>query len=167
MKCQSCRDALTALMDGELSTVEEETVRSHLSACTACNEEYRSLRVAYDLTSQIDSISLNPEIWTGIRDSLEQEEEARRWFGWLTRHWKPAIAAAGAFGLIGVLFLSVPDGAPDPNLEREFREFIRAREEISRQNRQIFFQTGVNQSYRRSNPFSRPVSFEGRNPFQE
>lgn len=166
MKCQSCRDALTALMDGELSTAEEERVRRHLSNCAACSEEYDSLLMAYNLTGQIESISLNPEIWAGIRDSLDVEKETVPWFGWLTRHWRPAIAAAGAFGLVGALFLSIPDPGPDPVLESEFMEFIRNREKLSHQNRQIFFQQEGNQSYRRNNPFSRPVSFE-RNPFRE
>src|SRR4051812_14274605 len=43
MKCEECRDALDALVDGELLPHEAERIRNHLAGCGACAAEHQML----------------------------------------------------------------------------------------------------------------------------
>lgn len=44
MKCRTVREALDALLDGELESGEEREVRQHLDWCLACAQDMRELR---------------------------------------------------------------------------------------------------------------------------
>ncbi len=44
MTCREIREALDALLDGELEAGEELTVRDHLDWCRACSQDYQDLR---------------------------------------------------------------------------------------------------------------------------
>jgi anti-sigma factor RsiW len=169
MNCQSCSEALTALLDDELAADEQKTVLSHLSECPDCKQEFESLRWAFSLTEQAHSIRFEPSLWSRVESELTTEKTG---FGsffetlFLPR-WRPIAAAAGVILIALVIFVSFPSTEVDPSLEREFTQFIQEREEISRENRRILFERRSNRNHREGNPFVRPVSYERTNPFQE
>ena len=169
MNCRSCNDALTALLDNELTADEQKTVRSHLSVCPECQKEYDSLLWAFDLTEKIDTMDLNPAIWTRIQSELTAAESG---FGSYLKTlflppWRPVAAFVGMVLVVSVLFVSFPRTSIDPALEEEFTQFMQQREEISRENRRILFEPRLDRNRREGNPFVRPVSYERTNPFQE
>ena len=174
MECQSCREALTALLDEELGSDLQSEIRSHLSKCSACKAEYDSLLFSFDLTERVDSIQLNPKIWTRIQREVAAslntptKKDLRPFFRSLfIPRWRPAAAAIGLVVIAAILFFSSPGSGTDPALEKEFTIFILQREEISRQNRRILFELRQTADDRASNPFVVPISQEQRNPFRE
>lgn len=114
--CEHCRDALSAMADGEVAPVDEPTLRRHLDACTACtafaaatDDLARRVRVAPaepvpDLTASILAAVDTPDT-----------ARARTRFGQLR----------GLLALVGVvqLVLAVPTvlaaGALAPHTTRE------------------------------------------------
>lgn len=170
MECRSCSNALTALMDGELSGREESEVRSHLSSCNRCKEEHDSLQVAYQLTSRLQEVSNAEELWPGVRAELEPSAPQPRagFFDFLrrlvSRPWVPATGLAG-FLLLALIFTVWPSGQ-EP-LESQFLTFIEQREQISIENRDLLFGEGANERYQpRRNPFVKPIRLQ-ENPFEE
>ena len=172
MNCLDCRETLTALIDQELSSGERNSVESHLSTCIHCRKEYDSLLFAFSLTDKADSIPLDPSVWEqvefGVASSRNSRGQSQSLFQMLlARHWRPAAAVVGAVGASIVLFSSLSDSGTDQVLEAEFTEFIRVREEISRQNRKELLEALERRDHRGVNPFVRPISLERGNPFRE
>jgi hypothetical protein len=173
MNCQSCRDALTALLDQELAAGEKVSVENHLNSCPDCSREYDSLRYAFGLTEQIESIPLNPAIWDGIQSEIESlasppEGGIGRFLNNLLLPPRRVTVAAGiAIAILVILFFSFPGDTADPVLEAEFTQFIEAREATSRKNRRILYETPQDANYRSGNPFVKPVSHQTTNPFRK
>ena len=58
MTCREIREALDALLDGELEAGEELTVRDHLDWCRACSQDYEDLREWHG--SLADALAVEP-----------------------------------------------------------------------------------------------------------
>lgn len=173
MNCRSCRDALTARLDGELAEDERKSVEAHLSKCPDCRKECDSLLFAFNLTERVESIPLTQGIWVRIQSELSSMDSSRNGgFGdylrtLLVPYWRPFAAAMGAVVVVILLFVSFPSSKTDPALEEEFTVFLQKREERSRENVKILFEPRQNRNYRGINPFLKQVSQERTNPFRE
>jgi predicted anti-sigma-YlaC factor YlaD len=163
---------LTALLDKELVADEQKTVEAHLLGCPECQKEYDSLLFAFDLTEKVNSIPLNPAIWTQI-----QSEVTSAGFSGdagpgaylrilLTPRWRPVAVVLGSVAVVMILLSSLPSSGTDPALEKEFTVFIQEREAISRKNRRILFEPRQDRDDRGGNPFITRVSHERTNPFR-
>ena len=178
MECRSCTDALTALMDQELPPAEQQSVEEHLSTCASCRNEYESLLEAHRLPVQLSSISPDVGLWRRIEAELaggsalgvrpvvpvpSRHGLGNALAGWLLRPWVPISALGGI--LIVMLAVNYLD-PPDP-IEHEFSHFIQQRERIYDNQRKLLSTDGQWQPRDARNPFSQPVSFSDKNPFQE
>lgn len=72
MNCSDCQELLSEFIDNELSKVDRENVRAHLSQCANCESVYQDL-------SQIVCLSRNlPEMGIGNHLWVEIEREVHR-----------------------------------------------------------------------------------------
>jgi hypothetical protein len=131
------------------------------------------MRYAFELTEQVESIPMNPAIWTGIQSEIEPLESPDEvGIGGFLRNLilprrRLATAAGIALAIVVILFVSFPINRVDPALEEEFTAFIEEREKISRENRRILFENAQNGDYRGRNPFVKPVGHRSTNPFRK
>ena len=169
MNCQSCREALTALIDEELGRDDQSFVESHLTSCPDCRKEYESLEWAFNLTEQVNSVPFNPALWTRIQSEITSERKGLGTYlkTLLVPRWRPIAAAVGTVAVAFILFTSILDTGTNPELEKEFTEFIQKREQTSRENRRMLLEPRSSRDHRGGNPFVRPVSYERTNPFRE
>lgn len=107
MDCGQCSENLTAYLDGELSAVDSDRVRSHLSACKACAGELDELReAAHFIRTHRRDLEVPPEIWDSIRARIAVPAKAPFPFRIpLPLQWRYAMAAvaAGAAVVFGYL----------------------------------------------------------------
>lgn len=98
MNCQPVRDRLSDFLDGELASRDHERLQSHLDACSACREEYESLRSLTLEAGQLEA-EMRPsrDLWPGIQARIS-ERVTRQTPWWLQ------LAAAG----IALAVVSVP-----------------------------------------------------------
>ncbi|GAB4253416.1 MAG: hypothetical protein Kow00109_29070 [Acidobacteriota bacterium] len=169
MDCRSCTEALTALIDQELSEIEQDEVMRHIAACASCREEYESLLETTRFAASLPFLEVPAALWSTIQQRLEGEgAEALRvpWWAWFTqRPWIPVSAAAGLALLLagGAVFFDQPDP-----LESQYRQFIELREQTLRQHWDVLRNRERLQQLRTlRNPFSVPVSLSNSNPFRE
>lgn len=170
MECRSCSDALTALMDGELSGREESEVRSHLSSCGTCREEHESLHVAYSLTSRLHTVEASQNLWPRVQRTINASPSPSASSGLFdflkslfSRPWIPAAGLGGV--VLALLFTVWPAG--QEALENQFLAFIEQREQISIENRNLLFGERASDRYQpRRNPFVKPIRLQ-ENPFEE
>lgn len=99
-------DAITALLDGELSATEETAARAHLATCSACLEELDGLR---SIRSLVRGLPPQPPP-SGFLDRMARPHHpaGRR----RRRRVGVATLVATAAASFGVLLLSSPVDAP-------------------------------------------------------
>ena len=68
---QHAGDALSRLLDGDLSPVEAETVREHVAACDECERELEGVRVARRLVRSLPAVEPPPEFLTSLLDDRD------------------------------------------------------------------------------------------------
>jgi anti-sigma factor RsiW len=97
-------EALSALLDGELSPVEEAEVRAHLADCDACRAELAATERMRSLVRALPSLDLPPIV-----------VERARWVGRARRPSRLAAAAAAVAAVAAsVLFVAAGAGRQDP-----------------------------------------------------
>lgn len=169
IECRNCTDALTALMDNELTADEVSALQNHLSQCTSCNEEYESLLYTYELANRIPEVEVSPDLWLEIRSSLVSGSPLSRWPQslyrlLLERPWVPATATLATLGIALFLMFGIPTENPK---HEEFSTFVQQREILFKRDRKVLFQGGnLNRLDTRRNPFMREVQYTGQNPFR-
>ncbi|UCF35671.1 MAG: zf-HC2 domain-containing protein [Acidobacteriota bacterium] len=165
MECRICSDAMTALLDDELSSSEANSVKDHLHSCSTCQQEFQSLSFAYQLTGQLGELEVAPDLWDRITPRLPSRSFFGQFWSLFRRPWVQATVGALVLAAFLSVFLWVPG---QDQAEKEFAEFIQQRERISAETQSLLFSNaGVEVNRARSNPFVKPVSFSTRNPFQE
>src|SRR5438876_2176261 len=60
MRCETARECLVALMDGELSGFAAWRLRQHVVRCSICNQELVTLRNLNDRVKSLDILSHHP-----------------------------------------------------------------------------------------------------------
>ncbi len=133
MKCRTIEEDLSALLDGELSAVEERRIRDHLALCARCRAALDELRRtsrllrAWDRAHRTEpSESFTGRVVRGARRGGGSRETGRR--AWARVFFPRAAAAAGllllAGAAVGVLLSAGPGPAPGvrpaPGLRGEY-----------------------------------------------
>ncbi|MEJ2082106.1 MAG: hypothetical protein P8Y94_08010 [Acidobacteriota bacterium] len=79
---------------------------------------------------------------------------------------EPRVRLSTLAGLLGLVLLVNYLEPPNP-VESEFSHFIQERERMYDNQRKVLFTNGQWQLRDERNPFSQPISFSDKNPFQE
>lgn len=97
-------DALSALLDGELSPAEEAGIRVHLAECEACRDELAATEGMRSLVRDLPPLDLPPIV-----------VERARWVGRARRPSRLAAAAAAVAAVAAsALFVAAGAGRQDP-----------------------------------------------------
>lgn len=112
MDCRRLENLISPYLDGELSSFESETVRSHLSVCANCNREYEAMRRIADACNDLGKIQMEAPF--GFKNSLMQKIRADQVEvapAKPPRHlrpaWKRAAAGVAAAAMLAVGALSM------------------------------------------------------------
>jgi anti-sigma factor RsiW len=96
MNCAEMRPKISAYLDGELESAEQDAVAAHLAVCPACDAYLRDVRHIGRLLRQDEGCQLPEDMWRRIAAAAQgARPRKRRWAG----GW-PARAAAVAAGFL-------------------------------------------------------------------
>lgn len=107
MDCRSCRDDLTAYLDGELEPARVHQVEAHMQGCSSCRAELESLEKASRLVAaHLPEIEPGPDAWDRVAARIAADGAGRRQARILPfpklRPWITAAAALAASLILGV-----------------------------------------------------------------
>ncbi len=92
MTCWSVSGRLSALIDGELSGMERESVRRHLEACECCRSEYEALLNVRSLLVQAPAVmpdeDFEERLVASVMNKVRSEKEPAQ------PTWRLAVATA-------------------------------------------------------------------------
>ncbi len=104
MRCDRAKEALSALLDGELTAAEADEVRAHLDGCPACRAELDALRRLVAEVKTLPPVSAPRDLRRKIMARLDEapaRDDTRRVY------WRVLWGAAAAV-VIGLAFMFVP-----------------------------------------------------------
>jgi len=81
MRCDRAKEALSALLDGELTAAEADEVRAHLEGCPACRAELDALRRLVAEVKTLPPVSAPRDLQRKIMARLDEapaRDETRR-----------------------------------------------------------------------------------------
>jgi anti-sigma factor RsiW len=172
MECRDCTDALTALIDSELSGDEKEQMENHLAICSTCKDDYESLVLVSELTEKMNHLEVSPAVWEQVRTQVDSSFSSQSPFSFdrlrsfFTFPWLPLTAGAAAAVLL--VMLITPFGEDTSAVERELDAFMQVREQLADQNaKRLFVPPEKDRDYRAGNPFLQKVDYVRENPFRE
>ena len=77
MTCRDYCELLSALMDGELSSLEERLLHEHLDNCEECRAEHRRMLRLQEAVQKLDVPEVPVNLWEGIQKRLSSPKETR------------------------------------------------------------------------------------------
>lgn len=178
MKCDECRDDLTAYLDGEVSAARADEIRDHLNLCRPCATEHHEIKSAAQfVATHATPLPLRPDVWNGIYARISTLEVPDRSSNPLMRilsRWRAAtavvaVAAALAVGYWGYIRYETSEA----DLHKYMNAYLSEREEQER-----FRNTPVAENADRpseaeaihpeyfDNPFVEPEPIAYNNPFR-
>ncbi|MDX1503491.1 MAG: zf-HC2 domain-containing protein [Thermoanaerobaculia bacterium] len=100
MSCESIRDRLDDLLDGEIPVGERRRIEEHLSTCLPCRREWRERQELLELARRLPPVEPERDLWPEVAERIADDgrHQARRWAAW-------AAAAAVAIALAAPLLL--------------------------------------------------------------
>lgn len=116
MNCRRVNSLMSAYIDGELAGVEMLAIKRHLSACSACREEFESIRSVKRLMSTMAYVTPNGQLPAAICNRLDLcriPGYQRIWNGFVhygCTHISPAVAALAAVGAALVVMTAGSSG---------------------------------------------------------
>jgi anti-sigma factor RsiW len=112
MNCSKAKRLLSSWLDCSLASADERELSAHLSVCSDCYRELRSLEETDSLLRSLGDCA-TPSGFAG-RLALRLEDERRRAFPpWLARAANVSLAIFGGIGL-ALLFTAASDLVSDP-----------------------------------------------------
>ena len=121
-KCDFDLDLISALIDGELSEVEEALVHRHLEVCASCREAYTELESVSLSFSDLPQAHLPASLVREVRRQVASKATAPKEAGWFAylrsflevrNAW--SYSTAGALATLAVLFFAIQTPAPAPS----------------------------------------------------
>ncbi|MCE2395499.1 zf-HC2 domain-containing protein [Candidatus Poribacteria bacterium] len=70
MKCNNVREELVAYIDGELSSMEVQTIEAHLADCKECAAEHDKLTTTIESTHKVGDIQPAQNWWETLQERL-------------------------------------------------------------------------------------------------
>lgn len=160
MECRTYSENLSALIDGELSSPERESLSEHLKICQACQAEYDSLLYAFQAVERFAEDPLQAPAWGPILDRISAPKAS-----WGDLRWLFQPRWAGGLAVL-LLALSVPiywnSAHQRAVLEQQLAVYVHQRDETEAIHRGIIKAEPV--GWVTHNPFRKLVSETG-NPF--
>ncbi len=112
MSCQVYEEMLSAYIDGELSSQDEQALEAHLATCDSCRSALSELRAVKAALASVPEEEVPPGLHEMIMCSAITAKRgffarlSDRLSRWTVRQWVPAIAAA----MVLVMFVSAGGG---------------------------------------------------------
>ncbi len=129
MDCKECTDQLTAFLDAELSAREAAQIKSHLSACKSCTDEYLSLRDSKEfIESHIHDLEPRGEAWNLVRARIIAESSSPAPFRFFAlNRWRLAVATLALIAAFGIGYLQYQQNQRR-TLDKYVTQYIQERE---------------------------------------
>ncbi len=70
MNCSDCQELLSGFIDNELSVVDRENVRTHLSKCSHCESVYQDLSQIVCLSRNLPEVGVGSHLWAEIERKI-------------------------------------------------------------------------------------------------
>ena len=70
MECNNIREELVAYIDGELSSMEVQTIEAHLADCKVCAAEHDKLTTTIESTHKVGAIQPTQNWWKTLQERL-------------------------------------------------------------------------------------------------
>jgi hypothetical protein len=130
MECRIYTDALTALIDRELSREEADIIQRHLVVCRSCDNEYRSLLYSFELTEHIRQLESQAELWNRIESRLRPNEEKRGSFfsSLFPKLWLPVGALSALVLFTASLLWFMPSRDHSEEMRQLLNTYLQERE---------------------------------------
>jgi hypothetical protein len=129
MDCKECTDQLTAFLDAELSAREAEQIKSHLSTCRSCSDEWISLRDSKEfIESHVHDLEPRPGAWNLVRARIiaESTVPSPSHFFALNR-WRTAMATLALIAAFGLGYFQYQQNQRR-TLDKYISQYIQERE---------------------------------------
>src|SRR3990172_9725607 len=82
MRCQKVKDKLVAYLDGELSHIERDGIKEHLTGCSKCGNEVKLLSGINESIKCSADIEVSSDFQAGFRIKLAEEKVRYKAFDW-------------------------------------------------------------------------------------
>ncbi len=166
MACRIYTESLTALMDGELAPKEEAAIRTHLSGCPTCHEEFESLRYSYTLVDQVHELEFEPNSWPQVQRRMASSSRG----SFFSRLKLPGLwIPIGAFGALLLLATSLMMYFPEDSTSRTrqaFQSYMMERQRDMVKRGLVRHSDRGNSVFVQYNPFAEPSATPKGNPFR-
>jgi len=153
-------------MDGELTPKEEVAIRTHLSGCPSCHEEFESLRYSYTLVEKVHELEFEPNSWPQIQSRIASSPRP----SFFSRLKLPGLwIPIGAFGALLLLATSLMMYFPEDNTSRTrqaFKSYMQERQRDMVSRGLVLPSDRGNSVFVHYNPFAEPTATPKGNPFR-
>jgi anti-sigma factor RsiW len=155
MDCRECSDQLTAFLDAELSARDAEQIRSHLSACKSCADEWVSLRDSKEfIESHIHELAPRPEAWNLVRARISANPPTPFAFHFFSlNRWHVAMATLALIAATGLGYLQYQQFQKKAALDKYVSQYIQERE-ARWQAKPVLADTQLDADFDEANPFA-------------
>ena len=100
MKCRVVKRKLSAYIDDELTSTQEERIEEHLRDCPSCTHALQMLRDTWDVLDILPHPKPAPHFYARLKSRLLAEEKTKP-RGWIENVLVPALAAGVV--ILGIL----------------------------------------------------------------
>jgi len=105
MDCRKIEQLISPYVDGELTRMETDIVRAHLSACPDCQQEYEGLVRLSAVMKSInrDMVPAPASFSAAVMQRIREEEKVvplARKTHWWGRHWRQTVAGIAAAAVL-------------------------------------------------------------------
>ncbi len=87
MECEKFRDRFSALLEKELSPLEEKIVREHLASCPECLKDFSRFDKTIRWLRSIEEVEVPEGFLSGIYEKMEDRKRKRFWTDQVKRRW--------------------------------------------------------------------------------
>ena len=135
MKCTNYDILISAYIDGETSTSEEQRLMAHVGECSGCRKKLESMKVLSGQISQLSriegEISGRNRLIANLRDKLESQPVRKITVPFFTPRRIALLSVVSIAAIVLIVYLSMPRGVVpsgggefDPNIpEPEWARF--------------------------------------------
>ena len=82
MRCKKVKNKLVAYLDGELSYLEKDGIKEHLTNCNKCTNEVKLLSGINDYMKFSADVEVSPDFQAGFWVKLAEENARHKAFDW-------------------------------------------------------------------------------------
>lgn len=110
MSCERVRTLLADYSVGRLYWWQTRSIKSHLSQCPHCQQEWRTFQLVLSVVKDVPERDVPSEMWSGIQQRLRQREAVQPTRTWSQVRLSPRLTYAGAIAAVFVFSLATFSG---------------------------------------------------------